>query len=102
MCFDRSTWERIHSHRETNGRDGLVAWLHSHPRLQGENGSVSSALLAPSDQDFAIHAAFFSDPYLLCLILDPQEELFQKGVAVWGWDRYGLTLRQRTLHLYGG
>jgi hypothetical protein len=105
MRFDRTTWERIHQRRVTSGEPDLdvVAWLHSHTRHQSENGEdVAGPVLAPSVQDMAIHAAFFPDPHLSCLIVDSMPDGLAQAVAVWGWDRYGIKLQRRTLHVFGG
>lgn len=76
----------------------VVGWAHGHPRLLETGGSPF--FLSP--QDVATTAQHFAEPFACALVLDAQAEpaaSFESCVMAFGWDRHGISLVPRSLHL---
>jgi hypothetical protein len=107
ITFDKRVWERIHQARlAASAPDGgpdldVVCWLHSHPRQKVDDGLSSGPLLVPSHQDMAIQAAFWGDPHITFIIVDPEDSPSPDSITIWGWDRFGLKIKNRALTING-
>ena len=67
LTFTHETWSRLHQEVQTQYRDeSVVGWHHTHPNF----GVFLSAY------DLFIHRHFFSAPWQVALVVDPQRQEF--------------------------
>ncbi len=99
--FTKDTWADINAHRRELGADlQVVAWSHSHPRPEATEPSATSPFFLSPD-DLAIMDAFFDLPHVVAIVVDAEGSGDPSAAcAVYGWDRAGVGLVQRSLDLY--
>ncbi len=97
--FTRATWGDINRRMVAlDGDLGVVGWSHSHPH--GAAAATSTALFM-SSEDVAIMAAHFDAYFHFALVVDPTPRCSRAdSCAVFGWDRSGAWLEQRSVDTY--
>lgn len=102
MRWDHTAWSAITRARASLGPSQMcVGWLHSHPSQLTSEGELVRLTLRPSMADTAIVSAWWAWPYHLCFIVDPDSPSDRADrVAIFGWDRNALALRQRGVELF--
>ncbi len=102
--FTREAWAAIHRHRCTlDPALQVVAWVHSHPRVDLGNGTPATAHFLSAD-DVAIMAGLFDPPHCTAWVVDASDPdaTPAESMAVFGWDRAGVGLIRRGVDVLAG
>lgn len=100
VVFTRATWEDINRRLAVLEDDlAIVGWSHSHPNGAVQEAAASSALFM-SGEDVEIMAAHFDAHFHFAVVVDPTRCTNRsEGCAVFGWNRSGAWLEQRSIEL---